>query len=289
MKIKKILNQNAVLVLDEGQEKIAIGKGIGFNKKRNDLIFHREIERLFTMAPESQEKLQTLLSQIDEKFFFATEKIIDHAETVLMEKLNEHLLIALADHISFSAENIQNGIIVKNRLLKEIEVLYSEEFSVAQWAVDYLNKELHIPYSYDEAGFIAIHIHSARSGQTNNSKSIREVSIVTDIISLIERELEIDIHSDKMSLNYSRLANHLRLLIQRFQHNQYAVLDNEIIELVKQKYPESYEIGKKVRVLLMKKYQLSITGEELGYIAIHIERLRIASLHEKNNQTDSAE
>ncbi len=68
MKIKKIFNQNAVLVDDDGQEKVAIGKGVGFDKKRNDLIFHREIERMFVMEPESQMKLQSLLNQIDEKF-----------------------------------------------------------------------------------------------------------------------------------------------------------------------------------------------------------------------------
>lgn len=71
MKIKKIFNQNAVLVDDDGQEKVAIGKGVGFDKKRNDLIFHREIERMFVMEPESQMKLQSLLNQIDEKFLFA--------------------------------------------------------------------------------------------------------------------------------------------------------------------------------------------------------------------------
>lgn len=86
MKIKKILNQNAVLVDDQGEEKVAIGKGIGFDKKRNDLLFSPDIERLFILEPEGQMKLQTLLSQIDEKYLFAAEKIINHAETVLMEK-----------------------------------------------------------------------------------------------------------------------------------------------------------------------------------------------------------
>lgn len=52
-----------------------------------------------------------------------------------MEKLNEHVLIALTDHIAFSAENINNGIVIRNKLLREIEVLYSDEFSIAQWAV----------------------------------------------------------------------------------------------------------------------------------------------------------
>lgn len=116
MKIRKILNQNAVLIDDDGQEKVAIGKGIGFNKKRNDLVFAREVERMFVMAPDSQMKLQNLLNQIDEKFLFAAEHIVNHAELVLMEKLNEHVLIALTDHLAFSAENIKNGIIVRNKL-----------------------------------------------------------------------------------------------------------------------------------------------------------------------------
>lgn len=280
MKIKKILNQNAVLVDDQGEEKVAIGKGIGFDKKRNDLLFSPDIERLFILEPEGQMKLQTLLSQIDEKYLFAAEKIIKHAETVLMEKLNEHLLIVLTDHIAFAAQNIKDGIFLRNKLLPEIEVLYREEFTIAQWAVDYLTETIGIPYTYDQAGYIAIHIHSARSGEQDNHRSIREVTIVSDIIQLIEKELAINLHAEEMALNYSRLVNHLRLLLQRYHNQQYATLDNEIIQLVKLKYQESYHIAKKVRVLLIKNYQLSTTTEELGYLAIHIERLRLAS-HKK--------
>lgn len=275
MKIKKVLNQNAVLVLDAGQEKVAVGKGVGFNKKKNDLLFPQQVERMFVMEPEGLKKLQVLLSQIDEKYFFVTEEIIAHAETILGEKLNEHINIGLSDHIAFAAENIQNKIIVRNKLLNEIEILYSEEFSIAQWAVDYLTQTLGIPFSYDEAGYIAIHIHSARSGRTDNSKSIREVTIVSEIIHLIEQELGINIHDEKMSLSYSRLVNHLRLFIHRFQQSQYAVLDDEILDVVRKKYAESYEISKKVQVLLMRNFHYQVPNEELGYLAIHIERLKM--------------
>ncbi len=275
MKIKKVLNQNAVLVLDEGQEKVAVGKGVGFNKTKNDVLSRQLVERMFVMEPEGLKKLQVLLSQIEDKYFLASEEIIQHAETVLGEKLNEHINIGLSDHIAFEAENIQNNIIVRNKLLSEIEILYSEEFAIAQWAVEYLTQTLEIPFSYDEAGYIAIHIHSARSGRTDNSKSIREVTIVSEIIHLIEQELAIDIHDDKNSLSYSRLVNHLRLFIHRFQQNQYAVLDEEILEVVKKKYAESYEISKKVQVLLMRNFHYQVPNEELGYLSIHIERLRM--------------
>ncbi|MEN2260777.1 PRD domain-containing protein [Enterococcus faecalis] len=275
MKIKKVLNQNAVLVLDEGQEKVAVGKGVGFNKTKNDVLSRQLVERMFVMEPEGLKKLQVLLSQIEDKYFLASEEIIQHAETVLGEKLNEHINIGLSDHIAFAAENIQNNIIVRNKLLSEIEILYSEEFAIAQWAVEYLTQTLEIPFSYDEAGYIAIHIHSARSGRTDNSKSIREVTIVSEIIHLIEQELAIDIHDDKNSLSYLRLVNHLRLFIHRFQQNQYAVLDEEILEVVKKKYAESYEISKKVQVLLMRNFHYQVPNEELGYLSIHIERLRM--------------
>ena len=275
MKIKKVLNHNAVLVLDEGQEKVAVGKGVGFNKTKNDVLSRQLVERMFVMEPEGLKKLQVLLSQIEDKYFLASEEIIQHAETVLGEKLNEHINIGLSDHIAFAAENIQNNIIVRNKLLSEIEILYSEEFAIAQWAVEYLTQTLEIPFSYDEAGYIAIHIHSARSGRTDNSKSIREVTIVSEIIHLIEQELAIDIHDDKNSLSYSRLVNHLRLFIHRFQQNQYAVLDEEILEVVKKKYAESYEISKKVQVLLMRNFHYQVPNEELGYLSIHIERLRM--------------
>lgn len=281
MKIKKILNQNAVLVDDHGEEKVAIGKGIGFEKKRNDPLFAREIERLFVMEAEGQLKLQSLLNQIDEKFLFAAEKIIERAETVLMEKLNEHILISLTDHLAFSAENLQNGIIIRNQLLPEIEVLYREEFTIAQWAVDYLVQTLGVPYTYDEAGYIAIHLHSARQGERDKHQSIREVTIVSEIVQLIEEELQLDLHAKEMVLNYTRLVNHLRLLLQRHHQQRYATLDEEIVEMVKTKYPESFLIAKKIRVLLLKNYQLSTTTEELGYLAIHIERLRLTQVDKK--------
>lgn len=288
MKIKKILNQNAVLVEENGEEKVVIGKGIGFNKKRNDILLQHEIERIFVLEAEGQMKLQSLLNQIDEKYLFAAEKIIDHAENILMETLNEHVLIALTDHLAFAAENLKNGIIIRNKLLPEIEVLYPEEFQVAQWAVGYLVQTLDVPYTYDEAGYIAIHLHSARAGERSKHQSIREVTIVSEIVRLIEQELAIDLRAKTMALNYTRLVNHLRLLLQRYHNQQYATLDDEIVQMVKLKYPASFEIAKKIRVLLLKTYQLSTTSEELGYLAIHIERLRLAG-QERMSQKESEE
>lgn len=76
MKIKKVLNQNAVIVLDDGHEKVAVGKGVGFNKKRNDLLARQQVERMFVMEPEGIKKLQVLLSQIDDKYFLLVKRLL---------------------------------------------------------------------------------------------------------------------------------------------------------------------------------------------------------------------
>ena len=52
-------------------------------------------------------------------------------------------------------------------------------------------------------------------------------------------------------------------------------VDEEILEVVKKKYAESYEISKKVQVLLMRNFHYQVPNEELGYLSIHIERLRM--------------
>ncbi len=121
MKISKILNNNAVIVVDNQQEKIAVGAGIAFGKKRNDILNSGKIEKLFVMK--ENEKLQQLLCRIPEEHFIISEKIISFAEDYIGTKLNEHIHIALTDHLSFAIEREREGIQLKNKLLHEIRIL----------------------------------------------------------------------------------------------------------------------------------------------------------------------
>ncbi len=251
---------------------MAIGKGIGFNKKKNDLVHERDIEQMFVMETE-QENFQQLLSQIDEVYFFASERIIKHAETILKEKLNEHIHIALADHIAFAMDRLKNGIIVQNKLRKEIEVLYSEEFLIAEWAIEYLSTQFGITFTLDEAAYIAIHIHSARTSEYGNNKSIREITMVSEMARVVSEELAIDFTSSEMSLSYSRLVTHLRFVLERFYTKKYHAMDQDVLAIIKKKYHLSYQVALKVSTMLLVDFGIRLPEDELGYITIHIERL----------------
>ena len=64
------------------------------------------------------------------------------------------------------------------------------------------------------------------------------------------------------------------MFIHRFQQNQYAVLDEEILEVVKKSMLKAMK-SQKVQVLLMRNFHYQVPNEELGYLSIHIERLRM--------------
>ena len=70
MKIRKILNNNLVLANDkQGNEIIVKGRGIGFNKKRWDIVDESVIEKIFTPENSKNSKeLQSYLTSIPEDY-----------------------------------------------------------------------------------------------------------------------------------------------------------------------------------------------------------------------------
>ncbi|WP_314063929.1 PRD domain-containing protein [uncultured Vagococcus sp.] len=272
MKIIKVFNQNAVLVSDNGQDKIVTGKGIGFSKKQNDIVPRNQIEREY-VATETKSKMEQLLQSIDPEYFIASEEIIDKAEEMLNTKFNEHIHSILADHIAFAIDRIRDGIIIQNKLLNEIQILYPDEFRAAEWAVNYLREKFALDFTIDEAAYIAIHFHSASSGQSTTNKSIREVTIISAMVTTIAEELDVDFTKMSMGLNYSRLVVHLRYVVERVYQSKFHSMDDDVFQLVKTKYQRSYTVAEKVARMTKVDYGLTIPGEELGYITLHIERL----------------
>ncbi|WP_314576107.1 CAT RNA binding domain-containing protein [Enterococcus gilvus] len=56
MRILRVINNSVVLVKDKGIEKIILGKGIGFKKKKNQNIDLNLIDKIFVMVNTSTDK-----------------------------------------------------------------------------------------------------------------------------------------------------------------------------------------------------------------------------------------
>ncbi|CAM3895234.1 PRD domain-containing protein [Lederbergia lenta] len=270
MKITKILNNNAVIVIDDQQEKIAIGAGIAFHKKKNDIVNVHKIEKLFVMK--ENKKLQQLLNRIPEEHFTISEEVITYAEDYIGTKLNEHIHVALTDHLSFAIERATEGIHLKNKLLHEIKILYKPEFEIGLWAIKHIKEKLSVEMPVDEAAFIALHIHTMKLQGGDLRQTVRHTTIVRDMVQTIKSYLNIEVEEDDIS--YQRLITHLRFALTRMNHYELHTMDEEMLGMIKKKFPLSYSCATEIAKNLSKVHGVDLPDEELGYITLHIERLR---------------
>ncbi|MCL6573993.1 MAG: PRD domain-containing protein [Bacillus sp. (in: Bacteria)] len=270
MKIKKILNNNAVVVTDHNEEKIAIGAGIAFQKRKNDIVNVRKIEKLFVMK--ENEKFQQLLLQIPEEHFALSEEIITYAEEYLGSKLNEHIHISLTDHLSFAIERISAGIHLQNKLLNEIKILYRKEFEIGLWAIKHVEKMTTLKMPVDEAAYIALHINTAKLQGSDMKQIIRQTTIISEMVQIIKEYLNVAIEEDDIS--YQRLITHLRYSISRTNNFELHTMDDEMLDMLKRKFSVSYVCAQKISLELTRKHGIDLPEQEHGYLTLHIERLR---------------
>ncbi|EUJ33034.1 sucrose utilization operon antiterminator [Listeria floridensis FSL S10-1187] len=242
-------------------------------KKRNDVVPANKIEKMFVMQDESEsEHFQELLKRINEEYFAVSEEIISYAEAALSFKLSEHIHISLTDHLAFSIERLKEGIILQNRLLNEIKVLYEPEFKIGMWAINHVKERFGIDMPIDEAAYIALHIHTAKIGSRDIHQSVRQASIIASMVEVISSELSLSLSGQDIA--YERLITHLRFVLNRVEKKELHTMDKEMLDMIKKKFEFSFNTAMKVSELLERDYKMTLPEAELGYIALHVERLR---------------
>ncbi|MGI1690202.1 glucose PTS transporter transcription antiterminator GlcT [Thermoanaerobacter uzonensis] len=268
--VVKVLNNNVCMAKDDkGMECIVVGKGIGFGKKAGDIIQEDKLEKIFYVQEDVNKiKFSELMEKIREDVIGIAEEIIAMAEKIKGKKLNEHIHIALADHIAFAIERINMGIEIKNPFNIEIKALYKDDYNIALKALELINQRLNISLPEDEAGFIALHLHAAleNAGLSNTLKNAR---LVSQLVATIENHL--GKHIDRDSIDYLRLVTHLRFAIDRLEKN--TPVANELLASIKKKFKRAYNIAIQVSKVIENTLEKKVPEEEIGYIAIHIQRL----------------
>jgi beta-glucoside operon transcriptional antiterminator len=273
MKIKKILNNNTVVVNDRGEEKIVTGLGIAFQRKKNDPVPKTKIENIFVMKDRSKyEQFEEIVKTLPEEHIQVAEKIIAYTEKELDLSLNEHIHVALTDHLSFAFERLNDGMLIKNTLLNEIKILYPKEFQIGLWAKEFIKEKLDIEIPEDEVGYIALHIHTAKMNAGDMQRTLDITTMIVDMIEIIEDCLNIEIPVETVS--YERLVTHLRFAVQRSEFGEsFFELEPEMTQIVKEKYQESYSYAQKVGQFVKEEYEFELPEMELVYITMQIQRI----------------
>lgn len=278
MKIKKVLNNSAVVVKDRDGEKIVMGEGIGFQKRKNDPVNQAKIDKVFVMKdPTEHQKFEEILQLLPEEHIQVAEEIITYAEKEFGVMINEHIHVAFSDHLSFAIERLTNGISIKNALLDQIKILYVKEFEIGLWARELIKEKLGVEIPEDEVGNIAMHMHTARMNAGNMQETIDITTTIQEITSIIENSLKINIVEDTMS--YERLITHLRFSVKSLLSNEKNHdYDEKMVNMIKENYKKSYACAQEVGHFFEEKYRIKYPEAELMYISMHIQRFYSRSI-----------
>ena len=275
MRIFKILNNNVAVVMDEnGQEKIVMGRGICYKKKPGDAILEEEIDKTFFLsAADISNKFQELIQDIPIEHMAVGEEIIAEAERRLDKKLNDTVYISLIDHVHTSIVRFLEGVTVKNVLLWDIRRFYKEEFKIGLWALELIQEKCKVMLPEDEAGFIALHLANAQMDQESIHNMYEITRIIQEVVNLVKYYFKIDFHED--DVYYFRFITHLKFFAQRLVEQKVYTEDDieDLWAVIRGKYPKSFDCVERFTKFIESKYKYHLSKEEQLYLTIHIERV----------------
>ena len=122
------MNTNAVVTLDpDGREIIVTGAGIGFRKKRGELLDDALVDRIYRLeSNEESRKLQEFVQAVSEKYLDIAEKVVQAARIEEGLKIKDTLYVTLTDHINSALDRHQAGIELKNMIRPDIQKFLSQ-------------------------------------------------------------------------------------------------------------------------------------------------------------------
>ena len=122
--VDKIVNNNIVIAKDfRGREVVAIGKGVGFRKRKNEAVHRSEIMKTYVLLDKVDSGVLTLFEEIQFEVIETSQKIIDYAQEKLNVKFNVNLLMSLSDHINFALIQYRQGNHVPKLVNEEVNRL----------------------------------------------------------------------------------------------------------------------------------------------------------------------
>lgn len=269
VQIVKILNHNAILVHDKVNNKVLLlfEKGIGFNKKISETINISKTCEKYEINTEAVERNNVnVVKKLEPIYLEIANEIIILAEEEF-GVIDRNILVPLSDHIAFAITRMKEGMDITNPFSNDIRLLYTEEYEVACKGKDLIYEKLGYEINEDEIGYITLHIHSAIGERVDESLMI--AVIINESIQKIEKEFGIEI--DVTSLSYCRLLTHMKYMLARLNADEKLTLDME--EYTKEKFPYSYSVSIDIIKRIEEVLHKLIPDIEVGYLAMHIERI----------------
>lgn len=269
-RIKKVLNHNSVIGIgaEDNKEYLVLGKGLAFGKKVSEQIESRTEDTVYSLHETTDRgAAKEIVKSVSPACLELANEVLNQAEAEF-GRIDRSILFPMADHIEFAVRRIRNHEQISNPLTDDIRVLFYKEYKVAQCVEPLLRERMQVQIDEHEIGYIALHVHSAIEDE-KVSQAMEVARAVRECISLVEKETGKAI--DVVSLSYNRLMNHVRYMVARsLSGEKLKVSLNDYMEI---KFPEAFRMAETVCDEIARTMKLSFDEVEIGYLAMHIERV----------------
>ena len=275
MKVLKVLNNSLILALDEsGAECILMGKGLGYHKAIGYPVKKDEIQKIFVLTDNKMLKnFIQLASTIDETYLNMVREIIDFAARKYQIKVKDYLYLSLADHISFVVKRVKEGNIGENFNYPDVLLHHRNEYQVGLFAVNLINKKMHVSLPNSEATGIGLHFVDAEVDIDDQQKNREIANLVSSLEKIAQRIIGGKI--DQNTFTYSRFLTHLNYFCERVYENKlFSDEDQEgLYQDLAAKMPKEVEIINAFDEFIRKKINLRITKQEKIYLIVHLHKV----------------
>lgn len=272
LKVLKTINNSVVSCIDsDGTELVVMGKGLAFRVRPGDRLEPGDVEKIFRMdSPEQTHRLKDLFAQLSPRLLELCTQIIDRAKATIGHQLNQSVYLTLTDHIDFALSRVREGRYPPNPLLTEVRVFYPVEYSVGEYALELIQRELGVTFQPDEAASIALHLVNAEYDGTM-SATIRAAQILPELVRIMEQWPGLRL--DRDHLYYNELIVHLKFLaMQTFTDRGQEWMGARLAQNVRQYLPTEFECAGAMAAFLTEKGGSTVPSDEQAYLALCIHR-----------------
>lgn len=184
--------------------------------------------------------------------------------------VRELTLTVIIMHIGIAIQRIIRHNFIKTDRNTE-ELRNSLEYKIAKAIFEKVAGKIRIEIIEDEIALLALLLLGKKSTIYTNDvlKCEADYSIPTllqEIFVDIKKTFDVDFSSDNELRN--GLEMHIMSLIERYQKN--IEIDNVYLQEIKRDYPLVFEMGVRVCELLEEKLHISISENEIAFIALHL-------------------
>ena len=285
MRIVRIYNNNVVLAAQPtGEEAVMIGRGLGFGKRKGQMLDPTKVEQTFIPEPDAlhstvggEDRLASMLSEIPAEILALATELERIARDEMGMNIAHSFIIPLADHLNFAIQRAHRKITVDYPLSIEVAQLYPQEMAFGRRALQLVSARTGVVLPEAEATPLALHLVNSQFAADDLATSFKMTELLTQIFEIISAAYERPV--DQSHVSVARFVTHVRYLFVRHEQGTLHTGSPQdptlpaIHDAVRTGYPRAYDCAYKIMLLLEIQLGQAPTEDEHTYLTIHIARL----------------